>query len=153
MPTRALLSDFGRDAFALASTIVTLVGFIIAYWQIRKTKSAALAAKDAADRSFGESRRHFQKYVLSNILRSLAEAKILVAAQARDKAAMRLNDLGDQISQLADTDEGWQILLSEVRYWETVFRGNRRIATKKWDDLVDRLQAKIDSVHGPFKGI
>jgi hypothetical protein len=150
-----LLSEAWRDIIAVGSLIVTVIGFWLAIWQIRKTKSAALAAQDAANRSFEESRNHFQRYVISCSTRFLAESKLYASNESWDKAGLRLGDLADQVAQLTDTDQSWSAFLIELRQWETTFKSMPRgkFAIRKWTGFLERLQSKVDSHHGPYKDI
>jgi hypothetical protein len=150
-----LLSEAWRDIIAVGSLIVTVIGFWLAIWQIRKTKSAALAAQEAANRSFEESRNHFQRYVISCSTRFLAESTLYASNKSWDKAGLRLGDLADQVSQLTDTDQSWSAFLKELREWETAFNSmpGRKIAIRKWTSFLERFQSKVDSHHGPYKDI
>ena len=155
MTPKPFLNDFWRDIVSVVSAVVTVVGFLVAYWQLRKTRSAALAAKDAAIRAVEESRGRFRKFILSNLFRFLTEARLHVNEKKWEMAAIRLGDVADQVSQLADVDHEWRPLLSEIRHWEETLRGRTsrgvRFAPRKWADLLTRLQSKIDRDHGPFK--
>jgi len=155
MNEEPLLTEAWRDIIALGSLAVTLVGFGLAYWQLRKTKTAALAAQEAAERSVDESRRQFQSYILACSMRYLAEAKLLASRNQWPEASTRLGDLADQMVQLADFDEDWLPLLSEVRDWA----GKIDDPTKKprmrskFVATLQRVQQKVDSHHGPFKSV
>jgi hypothetical protein len=161
---RPLLSESWRDIIAIASAVVTVVGFVLtvislvyAIRQIWKTQSAANAAKEAALRALAESQRNYQRYALANALRLLAEAKIYVDGETWDKAMLRLSDLAEQASQLADSDRDWKTFAKELRIWEetskNISRKGSRFDSKKWGLFLLRLQDKIDSSHGPFKDI
>lgn len=148
-----LLSETWRDIIALGSLAITIVGFVIAFLQIRKTRSAALAARDVANKVFDESRTHFQRHVLSYAMRFLAEAKLHANVGQWEKTAVRLGDLADQVSQLSDVDQSRQPLLIELRRWETkvISRPMTESMKKKWMSVVGRVQERIDSQNGPFK--
>jgi len=153
MSPKPLLSEAWRDIIALGSLVVTVIGFILAYWQIRKTKTAAYAAREAANRSYEETRSQYHRYVLSNASRLLTETRAYAASEHWDKTVLRLRDLAEQISQLAATDDDWPSLMEELRKWEARLSASDspKVSKKTWADLMTRLQAKIDSRQGPFK--
>jgi hypothetical protein len=155
MNGKPLLSEAWRDIMAVGSLVVTVVGFVLAIWQIRKTKSAALAARDAARHAYGENRDDFQRYVLACGMRFWTEAKIHVEAERWDLATIRLRDLADQVSQLADSDPAWRDILAELRRLDTTIGANPmpKFSGKKWSMLMERLQTKIDAHYGPYKNI
>lgn len=151
------MTDFWRDLIAVASVFVTLVGFILALWQLRKTRSAAEKAREAAERSREESRRDYHRYVVANLPRLLDGAKRFVDANDWQGAILRLSDIAEHVAQLADLDGDWNTLAPESRIWEDTLRAVARgsikeIPPKKWKEFVLRLHTKIDQYHGPFKG-
>jgi hypothetical protein len=150
-----LLSESWRDIISLGSLVVTVVGFVLAFWQIRKTKSAADAARDAAIRAYDENRGLYRRFVLSCATRFLVEARFYADSEHWDRASLRLRDVGDQVSQLLDADPDWQDLLAELRRLDAALGANPKpkFTGKRWVTLIERLQAKIDSHHGPFKDL
>jgi hypothetical protein len=123
--------------------------------QIRETKSAAAAARDAANETLAESRRSYQRYAASVAYRLVSEAKIHVDNKAWGQAALRLGDLADQALQLASADPGWGELADELRKWEADFRRislgyKKGIAATKWNEFLVRLHREIARYHGPF---
>lgn len=148
-----LLRDAWRDIIAVGSLVITVVGFGLSLYQLRKTKSAALAARDAANRAIEESRGSFRRHVLACAVRFLAETRLHANAGNWEKTASRLGDLADQLSQLSDADQNWHGLLIELREWEVkiVSRPMTEPMKRKWSMLMQRLQQKVDSQHGPFK--
>ena len=155
MPHKPLLNDMARDIISLVSLVVSLVGFGVTIWQLRKTRSAADAAKRSAELALEESRNKFRKYVFANVLRLLSEARLHGENRVWERAAVRLNDLADQVSQLSDADEEWAELLSRLRAWNEVLldptRRDKPATQKKWAELITRVQSKIDREHGPFR--
>lgn len=152
---KALMTDFWRDTLAIVSGVVTLVGFLIAWQQIRKTRKAAVAAQTAAAEAVQESRRSFEKYALSNVIRFAAEAAIYLERGQWDQAAIRLGDLAHHAVQLGARDPRWKELSQEIRAWEHTARklaaGKTRFAAGKWAEFSIKLQERIDTHHGPFQ--
>jgi hypothetical protein len=163
--TDPLMAESWRDgvsivsfAVGIVSLVVTVVGLLYAIAQIRKTKSAANAAKEAADEALAESRRSYHRYAAGNAHRLINEAKIHVENKAWVLAAFRLNDLANQVAQLASEDPAWRQLADLLRGWETACHGQARglkktFAVVKWGEFIRRLQAKIDDWSGPFPAI
>lgn len=157
-----LMSEGWRDILSIVSFTVgivslgvTVVGLLYAIAQIRKTKSAVDAAKEAADEAVAESKRSYHRYAAGNAQRLIKEAKIHVDNKAWALAAFRLNDLADQVAQLASEDAAWRQLADTLRKWETACQGQARgvkkgFAVLKWSEFIRRLQAKIDEWSGPF---
>jgi hypothetical protein len=149
-----LLTDFWRDLLSLVGFGLTAAGLVYAILQIRKTKSAAEAAEEAAKRVLTESERNFQRYAAANAHRFVNEAKMHVNSQEWEKAATRLNDLADQAAQLAYTDEDWRQLADDLRTWAATCmkhaRGKAKFPMNNWVAFSVRLQRKIDHYHGPF---
>jgi hypothetical protein len=67
-----LLVDEWRDGLSILSSVVTVVGFGVAIWQIRGTKSAADAARESALQMLAENRARFEDYSFGNQLQYLA---------------------------------------------------------------------------------
>ena len=88
-------------------------------------------------------------------MRFMAEARLFANAEHWDRAALRLRDVADQLSQFADADPSWQALLGELRRWDASTPANpgRKFTGRRWASLIERLQAKMDSHHGPFKDL
>jgi hypothetical protein len=152
------LSEAVRDALSIVGFIVTVLGLIYAIRQIRLTKSAADAAKEAADKALLESQKSYQRYTAGNAHRFVNEAKIHVEYKAWSLAAFRLNDLADHVAQLAGEDSEWRDLADELRQWEATCQGQARgqkkgFAVAKWAEFTRRLQAKMADWFGPFPAV
>jgi hypothetical protein len=150
-----LLTDFWRDVVSLVGFLMTAAGLVYAILQIRKTKSAAEAAGEAARRALLESRLSFQRYAAGNAHRFANEAKMHVDRQEWDKAATRLNDLADQVAQLAHLNEEWRQLTDNLRNWAATCTRHAagvktRFAKNKWVEFAVVLQGKLDHYYGPF---
>jgi uncharacterized membrane protein len=153
--TSPLMSEGWRDAVSIASLVATVAGLWYAIVQIRRAKSAANAAKEAADKALAESRRNYHRYAVANAHRFIKEAKIHVENKTWILAAFRLNDLADQVAQLASEDPEWRQLADNLRKWEAACQDQDRglkktFAVLKWGEFTRRLQAKIDVWSGPF---
>ena len=151
-----LFTDLWRDVISIAGFSLTALGLIYAIVQIRKTKSAAHAAEEAANQSLAETHASFQRYAAATAHRFINEAQIHIDNQQWEKAAVRFNDVADQAAQLAALDSEWERLAEELRSWAATCGRHAmgeltRFAKNKWVRFIVRLQAKIDSCHGPFR--
>ena len=158
---RPILNDFLRDVLSITSLLVSLVGFpltvvslIYAIRQIREAKTAAVAAKEAANRTLLESESRIIRYALGNAHRFLAEARLYLESSVWKFASLRIGDIADLFSQLTKTNADFENLLTELRDWQVhlvrVEANKIKFATPKWQSFQARLQRIIDEVHGPF---
>src|SRR5260370_18879872 len=118
-------SEFIAIAGFLASIIgflATLVSLYYAIRQVREAKCAAEAARDAANAVLAESKQNYLRYVVGSSHRFLNEAIIHIGNQAWHLAAVRMDDLADQIAQLANLDPQCQRLVDELRTWAMTTR-------------------------------
>jgi hypothetical protein len=148
-----LLSEFWRDIISLVGFILTVVGLVYAILQIRKTKSAAVAAAVAAKKALIESEQAFQRFAAAIAHRYVNEAKNHVSAKAWMLACLRLGDLADQVGQLAARDNEWRELTDQIREWERITSRHAqndltKFAARKWTDFLVQLQRKIDRSFG-----
>jgi hypothetical protein len=149
-----LLTDIQRDFVSLTSLVVTVVGLFYAIVQIRKTKSAAEAAKKA----LMESQGNFHRYIAGNAQRFLGEARIHIDNKEWGKAAVRISDVADQVAQFLSSDAANAQDVVKLRDWAANCRRLAsgeltKFAILKWESFSVNIQAKIDSWHGPFRGI
>jgi hypothetical protein len=150
-----LLSEGVRDILALVGFVATIAGLAYAIIQIRKTKSAAEAARQAADVAADESRKAYRRHVGSHSHRFINEAKIHVENQAWNLAAARLSDLADQAAQLSHATPEWKAVGAEIREWESrclrlASGAKKRFLPEKWTEFLVLVQARVDDVYGPF---
>lgn len=157
-----VLTDFWRDWLSIISIAISVVGFVLtvvsllyAIGQIRMTKTAAVAAEEAAKKTLLESEFLFTRFAVANALRFLAEVRIHLDSKSWELAALRLGDLGDQVVQLAKLDSECENLVFGLRKWEAVARKLSRVEGKfaetKWQTFCVQLQQKMDQLHTPFQ--
>lgn len=155
------LTDRARDIISLVSIAITLIGFVLtvaslwyAIQQIRKTKTAAEAATEAANRAFKDSETLILRFAVANAVRFLAEVRLHLEAKIWDFASLRAADLADQLAQLARNDIACSDLAQTIRGWEATFRKLHKSDDKfdepKWLKYMLKLQTKLDQLHTPF---
>lgn len=156
------LTDRARDIISLVSIAITIVGFILtvaslwyAIQQIRKTKTAAEAASEAANRAVRDSETLILRFAIANAVRFLAEVRLHLEAKAWSFASLRAADLADQIAQLARNDGACRDLVQTLRVWESTFRklhrGDGEFNEPKWLRYMIKIQTKLDQLHTPFQ--
>jgi hypothetical protein len=149
-------TSFWGESITLVGFVATLLSLYYAIRQVRDAKSAAEAARSAAQEALVKSQQNYLRYVAANSHRYVNEVIIHVDHQAWQLATLRLSDLADQISQLASDDAEWKTFSDALRTWATTTKrlhteDLKRFARSKWEEFLLRLQAKIDSYYGPFR--
>ncbi len=159
------LSELWRDVLAslgAAGTLASVAGLVYAIYQIRKTKSAAEAARVASEETRTLSRQDYQRYAVANAVQFIGELKAFVAGKVWERASLRFSDLAVQASQVAnlqrpndpETANQWEILADELRQWaqscEKVLAGQIKFQQGKWTKLLPRLESMFHTYHGPF---
>lgn len=149
------LSDVCRDIISIGGFLLTFAGLLYTIRQVWLAKTAAEAAKEAADQSLSESRKGFLRYIAANAHRYINEAKRSVESRQWTQAALRLNDLADQLAQLSTLSPSFKRQVAGVRKWEhkcsqLAAGGSEPLGIEKWKSFCVSLQKAIDKVHGPF---
>ena len=116
---KGFLPNTWRDTLAIAGLVLGLVGFLltlVGLWyairQVRQATSAAAAAKNAAEATPAQDARPLPPVHRGRLARH-GGSTYLEAAQW-GKAAIRLDDLADDISRLEDDPE-WAPLADGLR--------------------------------------
>jgi hypothetical protein len=158
---KPLLSESWRDIIAIASAVVTVVGFVltVSHWFTRSANH-----EDAICGECGEGSRapspggkpaELPALRPRECIKTPGRSENFVDGEIWDKAMLRLSDLAEQASQLADADRAWKTFATDLRIWEetmkNISRKGSRFDSKKWGQFLLRLQDKIDSSHGPSR--
>ncbi len=155
------LPDWFNDLDALVGVFGTLIGFGITFWQLLKTKRAAEAARDAANRTAEAARNNYAHFVISTCQRFVSEARIHVDMGRFELAALRCDDLAGQLVLVCNATPGAiddaASLIARLRDFAEAFRKASRplgklsnAATAKWAKFLLELSGRIDHMHGPF---
>jgi len=97
----SFLSDGWRDVITVAglvATFLTILAFVLAVYQIRKTQSAAEAATRAEKDALNEVQNQYHRFSANNAHHLVRSVKADVHKQQWDMAALQLSFLADQIS-------------------------------------------------------
>ena len=70
-------------------------------------------------------------------------------------AALRANDLADELAQLDVQEPRWRDRIRELREFANAFRQkadqpSRRVRVKEWSELLNYFQAEIDGLRSPL---
>lgn len=148
--------------FGFGSGLASMIGLIVALYQIwlarkqvAQAQSAAEAARRAAERVLNESRKSLQRYLAAQVHALLKEVRHYVDNEEWMMAALRANDLGDQLALLIQTDESLAAMVDRIREFGRKFhslekKAGPKVALGKWNELVQDLQRRIDRLHVPF---
>jgi hypothetical protein len=149
------LTEGWSDGVAITGLSVTMAGFGFTLYQLRKTKSAAEAAREAANRAYAESRRYFQSLVASNAHSLVIQVRETVERKDWGNASRRVNDLADQMALLCQADADAVQFVNDVRSWGSRFArlasGDlKKFYNTRWDSFLLVLQRRIDMLRTPF---
>jgi hypothetical protein len=156
------LDDRWRDGLAIVGAVgvlLTLVGVIVAIWQLYKTQSATAAATTAALDAINDSKKRYETYVLAQANRLLSEAKRLVQSEQWQLAVIRLDDMAENVMQFATADSQWADMAETLRQFSVQFE---RVANedlkpdrvrRKWHKEQPKLSHKLGQHHGPFLSV
>lgn len=154
------LSRKVEQALALVGAggvVLTAIGVFLAWWQIRKTASASVAATRAAVDALNDLRGQYNDYMIRQASRILNETRVYVHELRWSAAVIRLNDLADLFMQVSGDDQEWKDIALRLHSMETSIE---RIAkaegtfTKslegKWRKLQRDIRVKIAVNDSPF---
>lgn len=149
------LSPGWTDFFTAGGFAVAVVGFAYTIYQVRKTKSAAEAAREAIREEQVHNRTAFQRYAASHANRLLALAIEYVDNESWEIAKIRVRDLAEYIAHLqtpsSDVTEIVEDLREHAHTLSTKARGAKRnFPVQKWRRLVNRIQRLFDQALNPF---
>ena len=85
---------------SLAGVAVSTIGLAATYYQVRKARKSADAARDATEASRRENHEGFRRYLAATVYRQLAEAETFVIGGQWAFARIRCGDLATTFAQL-----------------------------------------------------
>jgi hypothetical protein len=134
---------------------VGVLGFWYTILQVRKTKAAAVAAEEAANRVLNERWGSFRKLVAANAHRYLSEVNRWIVGDDWALAGLRAVDLADQLAQLTGEDAELGPLIEQIRTQAQVMTEKGKnlkkvFAKRQWHEIALRLQGKIDTLQRLF---
>lgn len=162
MPSAGFVTEFWRDVLALigaVGVVLTAVGLLIAFFQLRKTVSAGEAATRAAVDALNRSCRQYNHYVIAQSSQHLNEASVHVENHSWRSAAIRLGDVADLLLQVTDGDGDWSKFAERLHGMRCTFDkmgdcGEENLSASmrgKWQKLYRELSTKIVKSLTPFQ--
>lgn len=163
---RGFLPNFLRDVLAVVGVIgvvATLIALGLAWHQVQQATlqskhatSVAKAATDAAVAALSESRKKYNRHIISRANKMVSQASVYVNESNWTCASLRLNDIHDNLTEIAVDDTEWQSLASRLQKMETAFSNLpagsdcSKPTKSKWIILKTDLQTKINKFNSPF---
>lgn len=133
---------------------IGVVGFAITIVQLRRTKDAAIAARDVAVKTHAANRSSYLRLVGDFASRLLHELQDAVGSEKWIQAGMRVGDLTDLLGTIGD-EPGLHESLAELREFRRIFSQRAEgkkptIAVTKLETLLISLHSRLDRLRTPF---
>lgn len=146
--------------------ILGFIGYKIAIAQLRQTKQAADAAREAAERTLAENKEAFERFVAAYAGRLLSELRGAVNRLEWGLAELRAHDLADLLATLPTTPgiqhdagltEGVRTLRAFAQRFAqkatqtppTNFRVD--VLRREWEPLLLLFHQRLDRLKAPFR--
>lgn len=131
------------NIIGVVGSFLSLIGVIIAIWQINKTKRIAQAAKDASDRTQKIISRNLLLSDVSTCTKNLEEIKTYVRIERYEASLIRVNDLISALVQihqrLSGTDQVIPFEFEEMLSQLSIVR-------EEFEKKVNKDSARINNV-------
>ena len=114
------LNDGWRDGLLAGEIVVTVLGFVVALWRIRKVGSVAKEARKAAMEARQEIRRGVKVGQARSAGRLVGEIQSLLLSKRWEAAMLRLTDLRGQLVEMREVVEGGMATNGQEEYWSSV---------------------------------
>jgi hypothetical protein len=145
--------------------VVGVAGFWIALVQIKKTQRAALAARDAANKTLAETKEAYERFVAAFASRLLAELQNAANAKQWQLAHIRSHDLAELLATLPGTGhestdaaniESVRSLREFGQRFAEATTSNKvlfpaKLVNERWKPLLQLLHARLDRLRAPFR--
>jgi hypothetical protein len=142
-----------NDFFTVAGFFVGVIGFAVTIWQLRRTRSAAQAAKQAALQTLNETRVAYDRFIAGIAYKYFAELRMYADSKQWHLALLRCDDLADLLSQQKVQDLAVAATMRQLREFSRVFVDMRdltrmKFSRKKWDIAVTSIHTLVDGIRG-----
>ena len=131
------------NLIGVIGSFLSLIGVIIAIWQILKTRRIAQAAKDASDRTQKIISRNLLLSDVSTCTKNLEEIKTYVRIERYESSLIRINDL---ISALVQIQQRLDVIEQKIPFEFEEMLSQLSIIRENFEKKVNRKSAKIDNV-------
>lgn len=143
-------------ALGVVGSLASIVGIVFAAKEASQARTAAEAARDAARNATEQAIGAYSRFALEHVRRLLDSAETYVDAKDWKRASLRLSDLADQLSQLAnrykEPDADWLEAcraIHSIREPIAAGTGNRSFALTEdqrqlWTGWIVRIRGSVD---------
>jgi hypothetical protein len=142
--------------FGVVGCLIGLLGFGYTIYQVRKVKAAAEAAEEAAKETLAGSKTSYARFVGTYASRLLSELQRAANTKEWKLAEARALDLAELLGTLPSLRDPMAALVAELRVFGQKFAeiaagGTPKFGQKKWNDVLNRLHARLDQLRAPFQ--
>lgn len=144
MPTCHFINGFWSDVIA----VLGLLGLALTFYQVWKTKNASEAATKSAIDALEKARKHYDRHIKYQCLKTLSEARVYISIPIYSIAALKMNDIHEMIIQSTNRPEEAKQLATRAasmgHTFERIHRSEIQFAKSsqaKWNELVIDLSA------------
>jgi hypothetical protein len=116
--TDGLMTDYSRDllnwasfAIGIISLLISVAGLVygvLSWREAGKAKTAASAARDAAEETRAEARRRFETFTAARLRGHVQQARQHLHRREWGKAAIHLEAAGEDVGHFAVQDPTWK---------------------------------------------
>ncbi len=164
------LDPWWNDFYAVGGFLVGVVSLVlgiiafrytlIQVWQARAaaelSQTAAEAARDAANKTWAESKVGHERFIATLASRLLSELQRAMAEKEWILAKVRCNDLAELLASLSAAHASATELAQELRQYAQRFEqaaggAQVKFGRRKWDKLIGKLHAVRDKLSAPFR--
>lgn len=131
------------NLIGVIGSFLSLIGVIIAIWQIRKTRRIAQAAKDASERTQKIISRNFLLSDVSTCTKNLEEIKTYVRIERYESSLIRINDL---ISALVQIQQRLDAVEQNIPFEFEEILSQLSVVREEFEKKVNKSSAKINNV-------
>jgi len=136
---------------SLAGVAVSAIGLGATYYQVRKARKSADAARDAAEATRRDSHDGFRRYFGATIHRQLAEVlRGFVFENNWALAKLRCEDIAAIFAQLSEADSPTDYRRFATLFRDKISKPNKKFVRQTWDELIAQSNRKIDQLLNSF---
>jgi hypothetical protein len=138
------LSNELLNWISVVGSLLSLIGVIVAIWQILLVKRTAQAAKDASDRTQKIISRNLLLSDVSTCTKNLEEIKTYVRIERYESSLIRVNDLVTDLIQIQQRLEGTN---QAIPFEFEEMLSQLSIIREEFEKKVNKTSAKINNIH------
>lgn len=128
---------------SVIGSLLSLIGVIVAIWQILLVKRTAQAAKDASDRTQKIISRNLLISHVSTCTKNLEEIKTYVRIERYESSLIRVNDLVTDLIQIQQRLEGTN---QAIPFEFEEMLSQLSIIREEFEKKVNKTSAKINNI-------